>query len=56
MPYTQISEAEYESYTERLFPIDFTGVYQGMAQDAVGENYCSTDSCEIKLITENQKS
>jgi hypothetical protein len=37
----------------KLFPIDFAGVYAGMAADAIGESYCSTDSCEIKLIKDN---
>lgn len=55
MPYTQISEEEYESYTKRLFPIDFDGVYAGMAQDAMGEAYCTTDACEIKFVKENVK-
>jgi adenosylcobalamin-dependent ribonucleoside-triphosphate reductase len=56
MPYTQITEDEYREDGEmKLFPIDFAGVYAGMSADAVGENYCSTDSCEIKLITDNQK-
>jgi hypothetical protein len=55
MPYTQITQEEYEAATEKLFPIDFEGVYQGMSADAVGEAYCSTDACEVKLIKENQK-
>jgi len=56
MPYTQITEEEYVNEGEmKLFPIDFAGVYAGMAIDAIGEAYCTTDACEIKLITENQK-
>ena len=55
MPYTQITAEEYEEYRMTLFPIDFAGVYAGMASDAVGESYCVTDACEIKLITENTK-
>ena len=55
MPYTQITEEDYTAATMKLFPIDFTGVYAGMAADAVGEAYCTTDACEVKLITENQK-
>lgn len=55
MPYTQISEEDYEAELLKLFPIDFTGVYAGMAADAIGEAYCTTDACEIKLITENNK-
>jgi hypothetical protein len=47
MPYTQISQDEYEKYTEQLLRIDFADVYAGMASDAIGEKYCSTDFCEI---------
>ena len=53
MPYTQITEEEYEEYGKQLFPIDLAGVYEGMSLDAVGESYCVTDACEIKLIKEN---
>jgi ribonucleoside-triphosphate reductase len=56
MPYTQITEEEYEAEgTMKLFPIDFAGIYAGMGIEAIGEAYCSTDACEVKLITENQK-
>jgi len=55
MPYTQISEEEYTTATMSLFPIDLTGVYAGMAADAIGEAYCTTDSCEIKFVKENAK-
>ena len=55
MPYTQITEEEYHEDGEmKLFPIDFSGVYAGMAADAIGESYCTTDACEIKLIKDNQ--
>ena len=53
MPYTQITEQEYEDAMMKLFPIDFSGVYAGMAADAVGEMYCTTDACEVKLIKDN---
>lgn len=53
MPYTQISEEEYVKSAANLFPIDFSGVYSGLAADAIGESYCTTDSCEIKFIKEN---
>jgi hypothetical protein len=55
MPYTQITKEEYEDATMKLFPIDFVGVYAGMAADAIGDQYCSTDNCEVKLIVENLK-
>jgi len=54
MPYTQITQEEYEGYKDTLFPIDFAGVYAGLGLDAIGESYCVTDACEIKLIKENQ--
>jgi ribonucleotide reductase alpha subunit len=55
MPYTQITQEEYNKATVALFPIDFTGVYGGLAADAIGEAYCTTDACEIKFIKENNK-
>jgi len=54
MPYSQISQEEYDKYALELFPIDFAGVYQGLGIDAIGEAYCTTDACEIKLIKDNQ--
>ena len=54
MPYTQITEEEYLAYGKQLFPIDFAGVYAGLAADAIGEAYCTTDACEVKLIKDNQ--
>jgi adenosylcobalamin-dependent ribonucleoside-triphosphate reductase len=54
-PYTQITEEEYLAATEKLFPISLNGIYSGLGIDAVGESYCVTDSCEVKLIIENQK-
>lgn len=53
MPYTQISEEEYSQASMNILPIDFSGVYAGMAADAIGEAYCTTDACEIKLIKDN---
>jgi adenosylcobalamin-dependent ribonucleoside-triphosphate reductase len=55
MPYTQITAEEYNAEgTMKLFPIDLSGVYAGMAADAIGEAYCTTDACEVKLIKDNQ--
>jgi hypothetical protein len=57
MPYTRISEEDYVNEGEmKLFPIDLAGVYAGMASDAIGEAYCTTDACEVRLITDNSKS
>ena len=53
MPYTTSSEEEYEEGRMTLFPIDLTGVYEGMAFDAIGEAYCTTDACEVKLVKDN---
>jgi len=54
MPYTQITEEEYAEYEKTIFPIDFAGIYAGLGLDAIGEAYCTTDACEIKLIKDNQ--
>lgn len=50
MPYTRSNPEEYEEGRMTLFPIDLSGVYAGMAFDAVGEAYCTTDACEVKMI------
>ncbi|WJZ48428.1 ribonucleoside-triphosphate reductase [Actinomycetia phage DSL-LC01] len=55
MPYTQITEEEYNEASKSIFPIDLTGIYAGLAMDAIGEAYCTTDSCEIKFVKENVK-
>jgi ribonucleoside-triphosphate reductase (thioredoxin) len=55
MPYQQINEDDYNAYSLTLMPIDFTGVYEGLAFDAIGESYCVTDSCVVKELIENQK-
>jgi hypothetical protein len=47
MPYTQIDKDAFDAYTMKLLPIDFVDVYAGMAADAIGEKYCSTDFCEV---------
>lgn len=53
MPYTQSNAEEYEEARMTHFPIDLSGVYAGMAFDAIGEAYCTTDACEVKLIKDN---
>ena len=53
MPYTQITAEDYEAYLARLLPVDLSPVYAGMAADAIGEMYCTTDACEIKEINLN---
>jgi len=55
MPYTQIDESDYDNSSKNLLPIDLDGIYAGLAADAVGEQYCTTDSCEIKFIKDNAK-
>jgi len=52
MPYTQILEKDFEAYKDKLLPIDFSGVYAGLAADAIGEAFCTTDACEIKFLKE----
>lgn len=49
MPYGQITEEEYTEYTMQLFQIDFSGVYAGMAADAIGERFCTGDHCVMQV-------
>lgn len=52
MPYTQISEEEYQSYVGKLAQVNFEPLYNGQmdALDAAGEAYCTTDKCELKVV------
>lgn len=51
MPYTQITEQEYVDYTYQLMPVPLEPVYEGMTADAIGEAYCTTDACIMKVET-----
>ena len=49
-PYTQISEEEYDYYIGRIAKINFGAIYDGVDNlEALGEAYCTTDYCEIKI-------
>jgi ribonucleotide reductase alpha subunit len=48
MPYTQITEDEYNAYLGQLKKIDFDAIYTGVDNlEAIGEKYCSNDTCAI---------
>jgi adenosylcobalamin-dependent ribonucleoside-triphosphate reductase len=49
-PYTEISQEEYDYYIGRIGKIHFDAIYDGVENlDSVGEMYCTTDYCEIKI-------
>jgi len=49
-PYTEISREEYNAYVGTIGKIDWSAIYDGVENlEAEGEQYCSTDACEIKL-------
>jgi adenosylcobalamin-dependent ribonucleoside-triphosphate reductase len=49
-PYTEITREEYNSYVGTIGKIDWSAIYDGVENlEAEGEQYCSTDACEIKL-------
>ena len=49
-PYTQITKEQYESYIGKIKKINWSAIYDGVGNlDSVGEAYCTTDSCEIKI-------
>lgn len=48
MPYTEITEKEYNDYIGRLLKIDFDAIYSGVENlEAVGSKYCDGDTCTI---------
>jgi len=49
-PYTEITKQEYESYIGKIKKIDWSPIYDGVDNlEAVGEKFCTTDICEIKI-------
>jgi ribonucleoside-triphosphate reductase len=49
-PYTQITKDEYAEYLGEIKKIDWSAIYDGVDNlEALGENYCTTDVCEVKL-------
>lgn len=48
MPYQSISKEEYLEYSSQIRPIDWTPLYEGY-DEAIGDKYCTTDYCEVKL-------
>ena len=50
-PYTEITKDEYNSYIGSIKKIDWSAIYDGVDNlEALGENYCTTDVCEIKTV------
>ena len=49
-PYNNITKEEYNSYIGKIAKIDWSAIYDGVENlEAVGESYCTTDGCEIKI-------
>ena len=49
-PYTQITRDEYEEHLGQIKKINWDAIYDGVDNlEAMGEAYCTTDVCEIKL-------
>jgi hypothetical protein len=49
-PYTQITKDKYAEYLGEIKKINWSAIYDGVDNlEAMGESYCSTDVCEIKL-------
>ena len=49
-PYTQITKDQYAEYLGEIKKINWDAIYNGVDNlEALGENYCTTDVCEIKL-------
>jgi ribonucleoside-triphosphate reductase (thioredoxin) len=50
MPYQSLTEQEYLEAAANLGVVDLAPVYAGGALDALGEQYCTTDRCELKVV------
>jgi hypothetical protein len=50
MPYTSVDDERYRKAVARLAPVDLSPVYSGGGLDASGEQFCTTDACEIKMV------
>jgi adenosylcobalamin-dependent ribonucleoside-triphosphate reductase len=49
-PYTQITQEEYNAYLGKIKKINWSAIYDGVDNlEAMGEAYCTTDVCEIKI-------
>jgi ribonucleoside-triphosphate reductase (thioredoxin) len=49
-PYNNITKEEYNFYVGKIAKIDWSAIYDGVENlEAVGESYCTTDGCEIKI-------
>jgi adenosylcobalamin-dependent ribonucleoside-triphosphate reductase len=49
-PYTEITKDQYDSYIGKIKKINWSAIYDGIDNlDSIGEAYCTTDSCEIKI-------
>jgi ribonucleoside-triphosphate reductase len=49
-PYTQITKEEYDEYIGQIKKINWSAIYDGIDNlEAMGEAYCTTDVCEIKI-------
>lgn len=49
MPYESISPEKQAEMTKKVRPMEWDVLYDGAANDAEGERFCSNDVCEIKL-------
>jgi hypothetical protein len=50
MPYNGVSAEEYDAEVAKLTPVDLSGIYGSGAMEAAGEQYCTTDACELKVV------
>jgi ribonucleoside-triphosphate reductase (thioredoxin) len=47
MPYQEIDHHQYQTSTQELKFVNLSGIYRAGLNDAEGERYCTTDTCEI---------
>ncbi len=54
LPYENISEEQYKQMMSKVRPVNRKHLYSG-GQDAEGEKFCTTDSCEVRAQELNQE-
>lgn len=49
MPFERSSQEAYEEAAYNLLPADLSPIYDGLGADAIGEMYCTSSACEMRM-------
>lgn len=54
MPYGRLTPEEWEDASMTQMMIDWSGIYEGLGREAIGEAYCETDACLVREFKLNE--